>query len=138
LTHDAGYHDKAEQTMEVFAGIAGRYGIFAATYGLAAIQFSQPHTQVIILGDGDSADRLHSLATSSFSLTKSVIKLSTNEAVPANLPSALAEVIPNFPALKPGESIALVCSGFTCQPPVRDAENLKRILQEIEQKVSKL
>ena len=49
-TDDASYGDKAEQTLEVLAGVAGQYGIFAATYGIAAVQFAQPHTQVVIFG----------------------------------------------------------------------------------------
>src|SRR5579859_75359 len=36
-TGDAGYHDKAEQTLETFAGIAEQFGIFAATYGIAVV-----------------------------------------------------------------------------------------------------
>ena len=29
----AGYREKAEQTLETFAGVAEQFGIFAATYG---------------------------------------------------------------------------------------------------------
>ncbi len=36
-TNSQGYRDKAEQTIEVLAGVAGQYGIFAATYGIAAL-----------------------------------------------------------------------------------------------------
>jgi uncharacterized protein len=134
-TNDATYREKAEQTLEVFAGVAGQYGIFAATYGLAAVHFSQPHTRVIILGEGESAEKLHAAAHSSFATGKAVIRLPANEAVPANLPPALAEVIPNLPGLKTEDSSALVCSNFTCEAPVRDVESLKRALQEIEGKL---
>ena len=34
--------DQAEQTLEVYAGIAGQHGIFAATYGLAVARFIHP------------------------------------------------------------------------------------------------
>src|ERR1035438_3550638 len=44
---DGSYRDKAEQTLEVYAGVAGQHGIFAATYGLAVVHFIQPHTQVV-------------------------------------------------------------------------------------------
>src|SRR5438132_6323062 len=37
-TNDQSYRDKAQQTMEVFAGMAEQYGIFGATYGIAAVQ----------------------------------------------------------------------------------------------------
>ncbi len=46
-TNEPSYQEKAEQTMEVLAGVAGQYGIFAATYGIAAVHFSQAHTQVV-------------------------------------------------------------------------------------------
>src|SRR5712692_9670610 len=49
-TNDETYRDKAEQTLEVFAGMAEQYGIFGATYGIAAVHFSKPHTQVMIIG----------------------------------------------------------------------------------------
>ncbi len=32
-SNDTSYRDKAEQTMEVYSGVAGQHGIFAATYG---------------------------------------------------------------------------------------------------------
>jgi len=133
-TNDAADRERAEQTLEVFAGVAGQYGMFGATYGLAGIHFSRPHTQVIILGEGESAEELYSAATRSFALTKSVIQFPPNEAVAANLPPALAELIPNFPAPVAGESVALVCSGFSCLPPVRDVSSLERTLEEIERK----
>jgi len=133
-TDDASYRDKAEQTLEVFTGVAGQYGIFGATYGLAAVHFSQPHVQVIVVGEGESAQKLYSAATHSFATTKAVIRLAPNEAVSSNLPPALAEAIPNLANTKRGESVALVCSGFACSPPLGDESGLKRILEEVEQK----
>jgi len=57
-TNDRAYRDKAEQTIEVLAGMAGQYGLFAATYGIAAVHFAQPHVQVVVVGNGDLAERL--------------------------------------------------------------------------------
>ncbi|HXZ28531.1 MAG TPA: thioredoxin domain-containing protein, partial [Terriglobales bacterium] len=45
-TNHAPYREKAEQTLKVFAGLAGEFGIFAGSYGMAAVWLSQPHTQV--------------------------------------------------------------------------------------------
>jgi hypothetical protein len=45
------------------------------------------------------------------------------------LPPALAETIPNLPAVKQGKTVAVVCSGFTCQPPVTNPEELLKILR---------
>jgi len=128
LTSDASYRERAEQTMEVFAGLAGQYGLFAATYGIAAVHFSRPALQVVVIGDDDLAERLHAAAISFPALSKSVIKLPPNEAVAQNLPPALAQTIPNLPPNKMGKARAVLCTGFSCQPPVSDPGTLKQAL----------
>ena len=127
-TNDAGYRDKAEQTLEVLAGVAGQYGIFAATYGIAAVHFAQPHTQVVVLGEDSVAGDLYRAAVRAFALNKSVLKLEANQAVAANLPYALAETIPQLPLVKERKSGAVVCSNFACQPPVANPEDLQQKL----------
>src|SRR5438046_6721222 len=52
-TGDAAYRDKAEQTLETFAGVAEQFGIFAGTYGIAVAHLFQPHLQVIVIA-GDN------------------------------------------------------------------------------------
>ena len=54
-TNDGRYRDIAEDTLEVFAGIAEHYGLFAATYGIALDTYLQSHTQVVIAGSGEQA-----------------------------------------------------------------------------------
>jgi uncharacterized protein len=125
---DAPYRDKAEQTLEVYAGVAGQHGIFAATYGLAVMHFIQPHTQVVIIGRDEVATDLYRTAVRPLGLSTAVLRLDTDKAVAQNLPPALAQTIPNLPALREGQSFAVVCSGFTCQPPIFDAEELARAL----------
>ncbi len=131
FTNDASYHDKAAQTLEVFAGMAGQYGIFAATYGIAAVHFSRPPMQVVILGNDELADPLYTAAVEPFALHKSVLKLAPNEAVAQNLPPALAETIPHLPAVKQEKTVAILCSGFTCQPPISDPEELRSTLRRL-------
>ena len=129
-THDESYHEKARQTLEVFAGMAEQYGIFAGTYGIAACLFSTPHTQVIVVGGDEQADKLYAAAVAPFALGKSVLRIpGENEAAPQNLPPALAETIPNLPEVKAGRSMAVVCSDFACQPPVSDPEALATALR---------
>jgi uncharacterized protein len=127
-TNDAGLRDQAEQTIEVLAGLAAQYGLFAATYGIAAVHLSRPHMQIVIVGNGERARRLYDAATAPYSATKAVLKLSANQAVPQNLPPALAETIPHLPAVKEGKTVAIICSGFACQPPISDPEELARRL----------
>jgi uncharacterized protein len=120
-TNESGYRDKAEDTLELLGNTAEQYGIFAATYAIAAVHFTRPHVQVVITGKGGIGDQLESTALAPFSTTKSVIRLTENELVRANLPPSLAETLPNLPAAKSGEQVALICSNFACQPPLRDA-----------------
>ncbi len=127
-TNDASYRDQAEQTLEVYAGVAGQHGIFAATYGLAAVRLLQPHTQVVVVGRDDVAAELYRAAVGPLGLSTAVVRLDADKAVAQNLPSALAETIPNLPALGAGRSFAVVCSGFACQPPIFDARELARAL----------
>jgi uncharacterized protein YyaL (SSP411 family) len=127
FTNQENYRDKAEQTLEILAAMADKYGIFAATYGIAAVHFSQPHIQVIIVGSGELVDKLYAIATKDFFFGKTVLKLESHVA-PQNLPPALAATIPQLPAVKEGTTVAVVCSGFTCRPPISDPEELAGLL----------
>jgi uncharacterized protein YyaL (SSP411 family) len=130
-TNQTAYREKAEQTLAVLAGLAGRFGIFAATYGIAAVHLSHPHAQVIVIGEDNLADQLAGVAGNIFAFHQSSLKLAANKAVPQNLPPALAETIPQLPAVKEGKSVAVVCAGFSCQPPVSDPDQLRRSLELI-------
>jgi hypothetical protein len=52
-----------------------------------------------------------------------------NEEAP-NLPAALVKAIPELPAVKSRQTVAVVCSGVTCKPPVHTAGELKQFLDE--------
>lgn len=129
-TGDASYREKAEQTLETFVGVAGQFGIFAASYGIAVLHFLESPVQVVIVdeGSGSDADELFRSAVSSFSFNKAVLQLKTNQAVRENLAPALAESIPNLPQLRRGNSFAVLCLGSSCQPPVFAVEELQQQL----------
>jgi len=131
-TGDAGYREKAEQTLETFAGVAEQFGIFAATYGIAVLHFLDSPVQVVVSADEankQSADDLCTAAVAPFAFTKTVLRLSANQAVAQNLPPVLAQTIPNLPQLHSGQSFAALCSGTACQPPITDRSELKRQLE---------
>jgi uncharacterized protein len=131
-TGNSDYRDKAEQTLETFAGVAEQFGIFAATYGIAVLHFLEHPMQVVII-DGDdasTAESLRSAAVAPFAFSKAVVQLKANQAVPENLPPALAESIPNLPQLRSGKSFAVLCSGTSCQPPVFSPEELHEQLRQ--------
>jgi uncharacterized protein YyaL (SSP411 family) len=130
-TNENNYRDKAEATLEIFAGMAEQYGMFAGTYGIAAALFSQPHMQVIVLeseGNGAFARELERIALSRFAPNKSVLRIPISAAVMSKLPAGLAETIPNLPAVREGKTCAVVCSNFVCLPPISDPEQLRAAL----------
>ena len=131
-TGEAGYRDKTEQTLEAFAGIAEQFGIFAATYGIAVLHYLENSVQVVAIAGGesqDAGDALTRIASVPFAFNKSVIRLNANQAVAGNLPPALAATIPNLPELNSGKSFAVLCSGFSCQPPITGPAELGRALE---------
>jgi uncharacterized protein YyaL (SSP411 family) len=128
-TNVSRFREVAEDTLEAFAGIAAHYGLFAATYGIALNIYLNPHTQIVVAGSGEAANRLHAAAVAHFSLNKSVLHLPEGEIVPQMLPPALAETIPNLPEVQQGKAVAVLCSGFACQPPIADPAELEKAIQ---------
>jgi uncharacterized protein YyaL (SSP411 family) len=127
FTGDARYYACAQKTLEAFAGIAPQYGLFAATYGLAATLFTHHPIQVVVTGRADdpAAQELEAAARGVFRLGKSVLRV-TPETPQLHLAGALKETLPHLPADKP---LAVVCSGQTCFPPTSDAEQLTALLE---------
>jgi uncharacterized protein YyaL (SSP411 family) len=127
-TDDAKYYDWAKKTLEAFAGIAPQYGLFAATYGLAAILFAEHPTQVVITGvqGAAAAEKLERTANDVFRFGKAVLRVTPATSL-EYLPVALRHTLPHLPKDKPS---ALVCSANTCLPPTSDPEELKRLLQK--------
>jgi uncharacterized protein len=123
FTGDAKYQEWAAETLQAFAGIAPQYGMFAATYGLAATLYAHHPAQVVISGaaDDSAAAALESVANSIFRYGKSVLRVLPG-VTPAALPVALRETLPHLPQDK---TVALVCSGNTCFPPTSDPDQLK-------------
>ena len=128
-TNDAKYLDKAEDTLEVFAGVAERFGIYAGSYGLACSWLGRPYTQIVVVGEDGNAEDLLKTACAHYAVNLSVVHLTDSDAVAQNLPPALAETIPNLPALKEAKSFAVLCSNFTCEPPINDPDALAAALR---------
>ena len=127
-TDDPKYFNWAKRTLEAFAGIAPQYGLFAATYGLAALLFAEHPTQVVITGtEGDAAaETLERAANDVFRFGKAVLRVTPATSL-EYLPVALRQTLPHLPKDKPS---ALVCSGNACLPPTSDPDELKRLLQK--------
>ena len=129
-TGDQTYHDKAELTLETFAGVTEQFGIFAATYGIAVLHLLENPVQVVVIaGEDGKADSLEKAARAGFGFNKASLRFAPSQVVPGNLPSTLAATLPNLPQLSSGKSFAVLCSGNSCQPPVFEASELQRGLQ---------
>jgi uncharacterized protein YyaL (SSP411 family) len=128
--NEAAYGDKAEQTLELLAGAAGQYGIFAATYGIAAQYFAESHYQIVIVGEDETAEQLYQEALAGSGFGTSVLKLKFSQAAAQNLPPSLAATIPELPSVKQGKTVAVVCSEGSCKPPAHSADALKELLRD--------
>ena len=126
-TGEQKYYDWAKKTLEAFAGIAPQFGMFAATYGLAATLFANHPIQAVVTGaEGDAtANGLEAAANSVFRFGKAVLRVKPGFAA-EYLPLALRETLPHLPADK---AMAVVCFGTTCMPPTNEPERLKAILE---------
>ncbi len=133
LEHLSGCKDlreKAEDTLENFAGIVEHFGLYAGTYGLALEQFLLPPTQVVVIGhDVGAALALEATATSGYAVNKSVIRLKTSQVNAKNLPPVLAETLPSLPGIhNDASAMAVVCRNNACQPPITDSQALLEAL----------
>jgi uncharacterized protein YyaL (SSP411 family) len=124
------YRDWAEKTLEAFVVLAPKYGLFAATYGLAALLHARHPLQVMVTGEaGDpKAAGLEKAANETYRFGKSILRVAPGHIGAGNLPPALRETVPHLNAHVPQ---ALVCVETTCQAPVADAPKLSSLLLEV-------
>jgi uncharacterized protein YyaL (SSP411 family) len=127
LTGKALYHRWAELTLESFAAIAPKFGLFGASYALGALLHQRHTLQVVITGAADDpqSQALEQAANSVYRFGKSVLRVTPEKQSAAKLPPALAETIPH---LNPNVPQAIVCVETTCHPPTADPEQLLAIL----------
>jgi hypothetical protein len=127
FTGDERYYAFARKTLEAFAGIAPQYGLFAATYGLAATLFANHPLQVVITGSANdpAAKALEEAAHRVYRFGKSVLRVTSGTSL-THLAGALKETLSHLPADKP---LAVVCSGQTCLPPTSDPAQLTALLE---------
>ena len=128
FTSEERYLAFAQKTLEAFAGATPQYGLFAASYGLAALLFARHPLQVVITGREDDpvSKNLEIAANRMFRFGKAVFRVTPGASL-VNLAEALQESLPHLPADKPA---ALVCSGHTCLPAATDAAQLTAMLQD--------
>jgi uncharacterized protein YyaL (SSP411 family) len=120
LTGEAVYETRARETLETFAGVVEHFGLYAASYGLALRRAVSGSVQVCVIGEDDAAEILAATAMARYAVNKSVVRLRKDQL--DRLPPALAETLPFL--LEVEGSVAVVCRGNTCLPPVGTAAEL--------------
>jgi uncharacterized protein len=129
LTGERLYREWAEQTLEAFIKLVPQYGLYTATFALAALLHARHPLQVVVTGTaGESRAReLAKAACETYRFGKTVLRV-TPEALNANaLPPTLRETLPHLNAAVPQ---ALVCVETTCHPPVSEPAALASLLTE--------
>jgi uncharacterized protein len=124
LNGRAELREKAADTLEAFAGVVSHFGLYAGTYGLALERLLLPPLQIVVIGEDAVADELEAAATVGYAVNKSVIRLSGAQ-VADSLPPLLAETLPH---LNLDRSVAVVCKGTSCLPPVSVPHRLLEVL----------
>jgi hypothetical protein len=122
-------YELAKKTLEVFAGVADQFVVSAGTFGIASVWMARAHTQVVVIGNGLEADELYAEALAPFALNKIVLRVKDSASVGTALPPQLAETISAVPGLQEGRAVAMLCSGFACQPPIYDPAELRKELR---------
>jgi uncharacterized protein len=123
------YREQAHIALEAFSGIVSRYGMFAATYGLATVLHARHPVQIVITGarEDDAALQLERTASLFYRFGKAVLRVAPGANFEA-LPRSLREILPELHAEK---TQAFVCVGGTCFPPVNDPQKLAELLAHI-------
>jgi uncharacterized protein len=134
LNGRADLREKAEDTLEAFAGVVSHFGLYAGTYGLALERLLLPPVQVVVIGEDAAADELEAAATIGYAVNKSVIRLGlirpNGAQIADSLPPLLAETLPHLlPQIRVDRSVAVVCKGTSCLPPVSVPEQLLEALR---------
>ena len=127
FTGDERYSAFPKKTLETFSAIALQYGLFAATYGLAATLFANHPIQVVVTGPASdpTAQALEDAANQVYRFGKSVLRLTPGTSLDT-LSGALKQTLPHLPADK---AVAIVCAGQTCMPPATNPDQLLAQLQ---------
>ncbi len=127
----ADWREKAQDTLEAFAGVVEHFGLYAGAYGLALQRHLLPPVQVCVVGEDAAADVLFTAAMTRYAVNKTVLRLPRAAIAARALPPVLAETLPHLPELQGTASFAVVCSGTSCHAPVHSADALVELLQRV-------
>jgi uncharacterized protein YyaL (SSP411 family) len=130
LTGDAVYEARARVTLETFAGVVEHFGLYAASYALALRRAVTGPEHVCVIGDDALAEELAAAAMRGFAVNKTVVRLRSIKSgmqAQGGLTPAFAETLPHVPVA--AGSVAVVCRGMRCLPPLGSVEALVAALR---------
>ena len=114
---------RARDLIHAFAGRAAELGLFGATFLQAMTWVLAPVTQIVIVGEGEEADRMHRRALQTFVPRKLVQRLLPAHP-PIRLPAHLAAMLDG------ASPRAYVCRGESCLAPAsNDREWAERLVE---------
>ncbi|MBI3484962.1 MAG: thioredoxin domain-containing protein, partial [Acidobacteria bacterium] len=130
-TGNALYSDRALWTLETFAGVVPQFGLFAASFGLAALLHARHPMQIVVTGAaGDpAAKKLEDIAAATYRFGKAVLRVTPEQIAAGALVPALQQTIPH---LRADAAQALVCVNASCLPPITDSQQLSAALENID------
>ena len=108
------WQERHRALVRVFAGGAADLGLYGATFLLAMTWALEPVTHLVIVGEGEEAERMHRRALRTFIPRKVIQWLHRPTGPLAHLPPHLAAMVD---ATAPR---AYVCRGETCSAPASD------------------
>ncbi|MCK4257617.1 MAG: thioredoxin domain-containing protein [Halanaerobiales bacterium] len=123
ITENTRYGEVVKRTLGMCANLYSRYGLFAATFGRALSGFIHGYTHITIVGDPDDGEikKLYQESLKVYSPHKVVEELD-----PIQDEKRIEKL-----GYNPEEHQAYICKGKTCYPPIKDAEEISRVLAEV-------
>jgi hypothetical protein len=120
LHSDPVWQRRLEQTLRAFADRLEQMGRAVPMMAAAFEAYAARVQQVIIVGNGESADALTRAATSAYRPFTIVLTLTSDQQM------RLAPLVPLLAAMQPlgGQAAAYVCRDFACRAPVTTADAL--------------
>lgn len=136
LTNHQGYHQRAKQILEVFAGSAPKSGAFAASYALAADLHLHPPAHAVIIGRRSDPRTLAlwQAALMSPRPGKIVAAYDPDLVKRADLPPPVAAAMQAAQAA--GVPQAYICVGIACSLPTTEPDAVSALVRTFKRQVS--
>jgi len=118
------YAEKAQETLETFAGVVEHFGLYAATYALALQRLVREPVQVCVVGEDAGARALEAAALARYAVNRAWCGLGACRQARCRL--CWRRLCRGCPGCR---QLRGAVQRHTCQPPVKTPEELTALLQ---------